>query len=419
MGSQSLSYEFVVNKMSETRSTPTPDEPINAGSGYSHYAKLAGRVKITAIKALQPRQGTTLIKIETDAGIEGYGPCFASGPVARAAIAALDSGRLPHLGLIGKDPLAIQVHHHNMFYAYPQGGRAVQVRSGIDIALWDLAGKILNQPVHALLGGPFRDKIKLYSHCAGGDFLSRAEWRERARNLRDDPCGFKAYKIDIHHALYTPMQQFIPSISSQDVRNVEHAYTLAREELGDDIDIIVHCHNELDLPSAIKVAQAIEPIQPLFFEDALAPQFSESWLALRRSTRIPLLTGENLELAENALPFILHQAVDCLQPDLINCGGITGARVIAEIAALFRMPICLHNVSGYVLNMASQQWSAALFNCPMMECTRNASQAPEAAGNLPQIKDGTMQVSHLPGLGVQLDMDYLKATRADGEPWWR
>ena len=375
------------------------------------------QIKITAIKAMQvgPR---TWVKIETDAELVGYGPCGGSGPFARDTIAGLEGGRLPHLGLIGKDPLAIQVHFHNMFYAYPQRGRRVPVLSGIDIALWDLAGKILNHPVSVLLGGNFRQKIQLYSHCGGGDFLSREEWRDRAQQLREDPHGFKAYKIDIHHVFGVPMQQYTPSIGPREARDVHRAYELAREELGDEIDIIVHCHNELDVPSAIKVAQAVEPIQPLFYEDPIAPAFSEGWLALRRATRLPLMTGENIELAEQALPFLQHQVVDALQPDLINSGGITGTKLIADIAALHRIPISLHNVSGLGLNMASQQWSAAIFNCPLMECTRNADQAEEAASNAPVIKDGYMEISALPGLGLDLNQDYLKERRNEGEPWW-
>ncbi|MCL4506974.1 MAG: mandelate racemase/muconate lactonizing enzyme family protein [Chloroflexi bacterium] len=397
-------------------------KPDATGAGETMLAKIAdaasGQISITAIKALQPKQGATLIKIETDAGISGYGPCGESGPFARDVIAKLQHGRLPHLGLIGKDPLAIQVHYHNMFYAFPQRGRQVRVLSGIDIALWDLAGRILGQPVCKLLGGNFRDEIKLYSHCPQGDFLDRHAWNERAEAMKRDPHGFKAYKVDIHSVFGTPMQQFIPSIGPAEARQVQQAYALAREALGDDIDIIVHCHAELDVASAIKVAAAVEPIKPLYFEDPLAPAYSEAWEALRRSTRIPILTGENIELPENAMPFILRQTVDCLQPDLINCGGITGARIMADIAALYRVPVCLHNVSGYALNLASQQWSAAVFNCPLMECTRNADIAPEAAGNLPDIHDGKMKVSHLAGLGIELDQDYLKANSADGEPWW-
>lgn len=392
------------------------------GASFTHYEALAApardQVKITSIKAMQLRERGTLIRIETDAGIDGYGECGGSGPFARAVIAGLEGGRLPHLGMIGKDPLAIQVHFHNMFYAYPQRGRQVRVLSGIDLALWDLAGKILGKPVSKLLGGNFRDEILLYSHCTGGDYLSKEEWRDRAQELKQDPRGFKAFKVDIHHPLGAHMQQYIPSIGPQEARKVHLAYTLAREALGPDIDIIVHCHCELDVPSAIKVAEAVEHIKPLFFEDPLAPAFSESWLALRRTTRIPIMTGENIELAEQAMPFLQNQAVDALQPDLINSGGITGTKMIAGLAALYRTPVCLHNVSGLILNMASQQWSAAVFNCPMMECTRRADQLKWANPNPLVIKNGRMQVSTLPGLGLDLDQDYLQANRAEGEPWW-
>lgn len=384
----------------------------------SQAAALTNSVRITAVKALQPRQGATLVRVETDAGVHGYGPCHGSGPFVRAAIERLEGPRLPHLGLIGKDPLAIEVHHHNLFYAYPQRGRIMGVLSAIDIALWDLAGKLLGQPVCRLLGGPFRTEIPLYSHCAGGDFLDPAEWRDRARDLQEDPYGFQAYKIDIHHVLGVPMQQYVPNIGPREVRRVGRAYELAREALGDEVDIIVHCHNELDLPGAIQVAAAVEPIRPLYFEDPIAPDFGDGWRALRRSTRVPILTGENIALGEGALPFLQHQAVDCLQPDLINCGGITGAKRIADLAALYRIPVSCHNVSGYVLDMASQQFSAAVFNCPRMECRRRAAEAPEATGEKLVIRDGKMQVAMRPGLGLELDFDYLKANRAEGEPWW-
>ena len=374
------------------------------------------QIQITAIKAMQVGR-RTLIKVETDAGITGYGPCGGSGPFARDVIAGLENGRLPHLGLIGKDPLAIQVHHHNMFYAYPQRGRQVRVLSGIDIALWDLAGKILNQPVSKLLGGNFRDEIQLYSHCTGGDYFDKTAWRDRTQMLTGDGKGFRAFKVDIHHPLGGHMQQYIPSIGPREARKVRRAYALAREAFGDEIDIIVHCHNELDVPSAIKVAEAIEPIQPLFFEDPLAHEFSESWMALRRSTRLPIMTGENIQLAESAMPFLQNQAVNCLQPDLVYSGGITGVKVIADLAALYRIPICLHNVWGYALHMASLQFSAAIFNCPLMECTRGADQVPEAA-NVPAIKDGKIRVPTLPGMGYEFDQDYLGSSRAEGEPWW-
>lgn len=395
----------------------TPQMALAARAASAIPTGNAGGAEITAIKALQYGR-RTLVKIETDVGVDGYGPCGGTGPFARSVIAGLEGSRLPHLGLIGKDPLAIQVHFHNMFYAYPQRGRQTRVLSGIDIALWDLAGKLLGQPVSKLLGGNFRDEIQLYSHCPGGDFLSRSEWRDRGQALAEDLLGFTAYKVDIHHALGARMQEYIPSIGPRDARKVHRAYTLAREAIPEHIDIIVHCHNELDLPSAIRVAQAIEHIDPLFYEDPLAPEYSDAWMALRQATRLPIMTGENLELLDAALPFLQNQAVDILQPDLINSGGITGTRIIADMAARYRIPISLHNVSGLALNMASQQLSAAIFNCPLMECTRNGNTGPEAASNAPVIRDGKMQVSTAPGIGLDLDQEYIKANRADGEPWW-
>jgi len=137
---------------------------------FARYLALAasalGLSKITRIQALQLQAGQTLIRVDTDAGLSGYGECNTAGPVARSVIAGYNgAGRLPNLALAGKDPLAIQVHFHNMFYAYPQRRREMKVAGGIDMALWDLAGKILNRPVSKLLGGNFRDEVLLYSHA--------------------------------------------------------------------------------------------------------------------------------------------------------------------------------------------------------------------------------------------------------------
>lgn len=140
-----------------------------------------GQAIITAIKAMRLDSGFCLIRIDTDAGISGYGECGdLDGDLVRAVIHlhALGGGRLPHLKLTGKDPLDIAVHHHNLFYAYPQRRPHMQVLSGIDMALWDLAGKLLQQPVAKLLGGSFREEIELYSHCPQGDFTDAGAWAD-------------------------------------------------------------------------------------------------------------------------------------------------------------------------------------------------------------------------------------------------
>jgi galactonate dehydratase len=384
-------------------------------------AALDGAVKIAGIQAMRLDDGFCLVRVDTDAGVSGYGECGdLDGDLVRAVIHthAAGGGRLPHLKLIGRDPLAIRVHHHNMFMAFPQRHPHMQVLSGIDMALWDLAGKLLGQPVYQLLGGTFRDEIPLYSHCPHFDLTDPGAWREHAADLKTDPHGFTAFKVDIHSALGLNMQEYVPSLSPGDLRSVRRSFELAREHLGEEIDIIVHCHCELDTPSAIGVAQVVEAIRPLYYEDPLQPGFGENWLALRRSTRLPILTGENLELVEQALPFIQSQAVDCLQPDIVNAGGITGVKAMADLAAAYRMPITLHNVSGLLLNMASQQLAASIFDCPRIECTRRATSLRWATDNPLRISKGRMEICNAPGLGVTLDEDWLKARRFAGEPYW-
>ena len=380
-----------------------------------------GQATITDIRAVRLDSGFSLIRIDTDAGISGYGECGdLDGDLVRASILTHAKGgaRLPHLQLIGKDPLDIGVHYHNMFYAYRQRPAHMMVCSGFDMALWDLAGRLLGQPVHKLLGGAFRTDIELYSHCPHFDLTDAGAWRDAAAELKSDPHGFRTFKVDIHDAVGIHMQEYVPSLSPADIRNVRRSYELAREHLGEDIDIIVHCHNELDTPSAIAVAEAVEAIRPIYLEDPLQPGISENWLALRKTTRIPLMTGENIELPEFALPFLQHQAVDCLQPDIVNSGGITGTKAIADLAALYRTPITLHNVSGLLLNAASQQLAAAVFNCPRIECTRRASSIGWQTPNPLRISNGRMEISTAPGLGVELDQEWIAAHRYPGETGW-
>ena len=395
------------------------------GASLAHFEALAAparnQVKITALKAMQTTGTGTIIRIETDAGISGYGPCHGTGPYAREVLKEIESNRGSgeNLNLTGKDPLAIKVHFHNLFYAWAQRNRHIRILSGVDIALWDLAGKILNVPVSKLLGGNFREEIPLYSHCGhDGNFWDKVEWRDRAQKLKDAPAGFKAFKVDLNDAMGVMARQFVPSIGPQDVRKIQLCYDLARESFGSNIDIIVHGHNELDLPSAVQVAAAVEQIKPIYFEDPIAPIYSDSWPVLHRTTRVPLLTGENIELLEGALPFIQNQAVDCLQPDLIDSGGISAVKMMADLATAYRMPMCLHNVSGLLLNMACQQFAAAVHNVPMIECARGSDKPRAAASNAPVITNGKMRVSTLPGLGLDFDLDYLKGSLAPGETWW-
>ena len=238
----------------------------------------------------------------------------------------------------------------------------IPIISGIDIALWDLAGRILNQPVNVLLGGPFRDAIKLYSHGIGVNLLDKTSCRDWAQRVRAMPEGFTAFKCNIDPLFGTSSGRYTPTLDSAQLRNVARGFANARETVGDEIDVAVHCHNELDVTSAVQVAKAVEPMRPLFYEDPLHVPHNEGWRALRQATRIPLLVGEKVELLRGFKPFLDEQIPDIIHPDLAFCGGITGARKIADYAYTMRTPLALHNVGSLVLCCASAHFGSAIFN---------------------------------------------------------
>jgi len=388
---------------------------------FARYNSMAApnvnRVNITNVCAMAIKNiaGNCLIRIDTDSGLSGFGEAGATGPMARARIETMKAL------LIGKDPLTIEVHFHNMTTLMHTYMAHIPTISGIDMALWDLAGKLLGAPVSTLLGGPFRDAIPMYSHGINLDMLDKSSCRDWAQRIKEMPEGFTAFKNNIDPLLGVPPARFTSTLTTQQLRNVARGYANCREAAGDDIDIAVHCHNELDTPSAIAVAKVVEPMNPLFIEDALNPPYSEAWMALRRSTRVPLLTGEKLEMVRGFKPFLDNQAVDFIHPDLAFAGGITGTRKIADYAAQFRIPVALHNVGSLVLTYANAHFGASIQNF-----YRSESQLGRpghyiegmAAGSAPDVRKGLLKVPAGPGLGLEINTEFLKQNLADGEVYW-
>ena len=392
-----------------------------AGAFLSNFRLLAEpfakRVKITSVKAMGLKNiaGNCLIRIETDGGHIGYGEAGATGPIARARIETMK-----HL-LIGQDPLDIEVHFQRMSSLMYDYIAHIPTVSGIDMALWDLAGKILDRPVNVLLGGRFRDKIPMYSHGRIKDMLDKASCREWAKSIRTAPEGFTVYKCNIHEVLRIKSSEFTDTLTSAQLRDVSTAYGNVREAVGDDIDIAVHCHGEFDTVSAIGIAKAVEPMNPLWIEDPLNTPFSEGWMELRKSTRTRLLTGEKLELVRGFRPFLDNGVVDIIHPDLAFAGGITGVKKIADFAALTRTPVALHNVGSLVLTYANAQFGSAIQNFFRSESALgHEGHVVEkmAASNPPQISKGMLRVPDGVGLCVDLDQDFLRENLAVGDMFW-
>lgn len=392
-----------------------------AGAWLSRFRALAApqtnRVKITNVRALAIKNiaGNCLIRIDTDSGLTGYGEAGSTGPMARARLETMRPM------LVGKDPLAIEVHFENLTSLMHTYMAHIPTISGIDMALWDLAGKITGLPVSALLGGPFRESIPMYSHGVGLTMLDKQSCKDFAARVKQMPEGFTAFKCDIGQPAGIATGRFAFTLDSSQLRQVARAYGNIRGAVGDEIDIAVHCHNELDAPSAIGVAKAVEFMNPLFIEDPLPPPYSEAWASLRRSTRLTLLTGEKLELVRGFRPFLDSQAVDIVHPDLAFAGGFTGVRKIADYAMLTRTPVALHNVGSLILTYANAHFGSSIQNFYRSESQLgrpNHYIEGMSATGAPEVRNGHLKVPTGPGLGLEINPDFIRQNLAPGEEYW-
>lgn len=405
-----------------------------AGAWLANYRALAAprakMVKITAIKTLQLDNvgDGCLIRIETDAGLVGYGEAGASSHMARARV------ELMSRVLVGEDPLAIE----HLFYLMtaPQNAFVPQIPlvSGIDIALWDLAGKIIGLPVYRLLGGPMRAAAPIYSHGRVNNILDPAECKEWAQKVKAEPEGFKTFKFqpgvgerggrggNPNAGAGPASGPWPPTLDGSDFHKAARGFANIRDAAGDDIDLAMHGTGQFDLRSAIGLAQAIEPIHPMWFEDPLNFVYSDAWVQLKRATRTPILTGEKVEMVSGFKPYLDNGAVDFVHPDPAYSGGITGCRKIADYAAVTRTPVGLHSGPCSLIRFyASVHLAGAVQNFFKIENALGEGRGFKekmAAGAEPVIRKSVMQFPEGPGLGLEINEDWLRQHMAKGETWW-
>jgi galactonate dehydratase len=390
-----------------------------AASFWAHFHRLTaadrGKVAITGIK-LKPISGVghTLIRIDTDAGVSGYGESGVTGAMMKAWLE-----RYSPL-LLRQDPLAIQYHHFRMSTLMHTYMASIPALSGNDMALWDLAGRLRGEPVWKLLGGPFREQVPIFINSEPRDMLDKAVVKTWANQFKALDQGFRAVKVNTTGALRLPAGRYLPTLSAAETGRIGTAFENVREALGPDYDIMAHCHNEFDLPTAKAIARAVEPIRPKWFEDPLPPPFSDSWVALKRECRIPILTGEKLEMPGGFYPFLKEQAVDFVYPDIAFCGGITAIMKIANLAALYRIPVATHNVGGVLLTMSSIHFGLSIHDFLTSEARMGGRQdILVMAKNPPAIKAGFAPKPEAPGLGVDLDDAGVKLWQREGDsPDW-
>jgi galactonate dehydratase len=343
-------------------------------------------IRITKLETFLVKPRWLFLKVHTDAGIVGLGEPILEGRAVTCAAAIKEIE--PYL--IGKDPRRV-VHHWQAIYrhAFYRGGPILtSALSGIDIALWDIKGKALGVPIYELLGGPTRQRVRVYAH---------ARTPERIKQLRSE--GFTAFKTG--PATRRPAR-YVETPAA--VRYAAEQFAQLRAAAGDDADIGIDFHGAISPATAKLLIKALEPYQPMFIEEPCQAQNHDVMADIARGTHLPIATGERVFTKWGFREVLEKQAATILQPDLCHAGGITEVRLIAGMAEAHYASIAPHNPLGPISLAAGVQLAASIPNFLCQE------QVSLGEGYLKQpfvVRDGYLDLPTGPGLGIELDENAL------------
>lgn len=373
-----------------------------------------GRVKIVDVKtaSINIRYPAHLVKIITDSGLYGLGEAY-----NRAGV--VDHIRAIKGRIIGQDPLGVDYLYQRMCEAgVGQGSRAGSLSgaiSGIETALWDLAGKILNVPVYTLLGGKFRDKVLIYHDTGSPNTIDPKPWvDEMVRSLE---YGFRAIKVDLNRFRGESWNRALPA---EDLKAWVRILEAIRGKIGSDIPLGVDLHWRYNTRDAMRLVQSVEHLNLWFLEDPMPPENAEAFARLTAASKVPIATGENLFTRQSFRPFIEKQACDIIQPDAQKCGGLLEMKKIADWADLYYLNMLCHNMCTPVGTIASGHACMAIRSFLALES--DSVEIPHWRDIIlrdgPIYRGGHLELSNKPGLGIELNEDVCRRHLADGSGYF-
>ncbi len=386
-------------------------------------------MKITDVQACvigrqEPDSGGsvwTFVRIYTDEGIVGTGECNSGGPgysgfATKEAILAMRDR------IIGEDPFNVNMIYEKLRRKGRYGGSSeaplIFALTGIDNALYDIQGKALGVPVYKLLGGKFRDKIRLYADCHFGDADDPKSFGEKAIAAVED--GFGAVKFDVDSTGVGKLDAYNWTVGAKEMSHIIKIVEGVRDAIGWEIDLAIDCHGQFDLPSAITLAKAVEPLRLMWLEEPVPAENIDALAQVRASTSTIICTGENQYTKFEFVELFEKKACDVIMPDLAKAGGIAEAKRIADLADAYYIPIAPHNVSSPLGMMAACHVMASVPNFLFLEF--HARDIPWwndlCDGDEPFVEDGYMTVSERPGIGVELNDEVAKSLLWNGDTYF-
>jgi galactonate dehydratase len=339
-------------------------------------------LKITKLETFLVKPRWLFLKVHTNAGIVGLGEPVTEGRALTCAQAVKEIE--PYL--MGKDPRRV-AHHWQAIYrhAFYRGGPILtSALSGIDQALWDIKGKALGVPVYELLGGPTRDRVRVYAHGGTPDALKAGVAK-----------GFTAFKTG--PARKRP-SRYIETLAA--VQYAAEQFAELRRAVGNEIDIGIDFHGETSPATAKLLIKALEPYQPMFVEEPVNCQEHDVMAEIARGTFLPIATGERVFTKWGFREVLEKKAATVLQPDLCHAGGITEVRLIAGMAEAFYATIAPHNPLGPISLAAGVQMAASI---PNFLCQEQVSLGEGYLKKPFTVRNGYLDLPTGPGLGIELD----------------
>jgi L-alanine-DL-glutamate epimerase-like enolase superfamily enzyme len=383
-------------------------------------------MKITSVKtAATSGHGMHLwVRITTDAGVIGTGECVHGGKQAIAIIQYLEEK------LIGRDPFAIDALFEELRRGHVfdggDAGALITALTGIEIALWDLKGKALETPVYELLGGLFRDKIRVYADCEVDPGMNFDEVRKVVDEVVQK--GFTALKINVDIGSYGEGREVVHF--EKDAFNLtanqwEHERMVSLVDMvtraaGPGVDVAADVHTRLDVPSAIRLARALEGHHLMWLEEPVPAENVDAMRTVTQSTSVPICAGENLYLRHGFRNLIEQQAVNIIMPDIPKCGGLSECRKIANLAEIYYIPFAPHNVSSPIGTMASAHVCATVPNFLALEFhwLHRDYWTTIIQEKTDIIRDGFIHMEGRPGIGVELDEEVGRQYQFPGTTWF-
>ncbi len=307
--------------------------------------------------------------------------------------------------LIGKDPLDTEVLWTTIYQdAYGRGGRfATTALSGLDVAMWDIKGKLLDLPVYKLLGGAYRKKMRVYANGWYSNPGTPEQNAQEAKQVVD--MGYTAMKFDPFG------QSNFYRISPEEASLAEARVAAVRRAVGPHIDILVEAHGKFDVMTAIQLGLRLEQYRPFFYEEPVSPENIAELLEVRNKVNIPIATGEKLYTKFPFAQIVEAHAVDILQPDIMHAGGITELKKISIISETKHITMAPHNVCSPVGAQAELHLDASCNNFEIQEYHAEfyTDHYFTVFDGFPRPVDGYVEVSDAPGLGLEMNEEEIAA----------